>query len=101
MRRYIWHSVVSLGWPFPTVKYKYIFQIKYTKTILSNRTRKLLRFEITKMLVAISGKNIIVSFIIIFGTLLSPIVGLSLYIACDDQPIKILTLNDLRKTLNV
>ena len=26
-------------WPFPTLKYKYIFQIKYTETILSNSTQ--------------------------------------------------------------
>jgi len=42
------------------------------EAILSNSTRKLLWFEITKMLIAIF-KNI-VSFIIIFGTLLFPIV---------------------------
>jgi len=52
--RYNWHSAGSLGWPFPMlVKYKYIFQIKYTKAILSNDTRKLLRFEISKMLIAL------------------------------------------------
>jgi len=27
--RYSWHSAGSLGWPFPTLKYKYIIQIKY------------------------------------------------------------------------
>jgi len=26
--------LVSLGWPFPLLKYKYIFQIKYTVAIL-------------------------------------------------------------------
>jgi len=30
----------------------YLFQIKYTEAILSNNTRKLLWFEITKMLIA-------------------------------------------------
>jgi len=35
------------------LKYKYIFQIKYTEAILSNSTRKLLWFEITKMLIAV------------------------------------------------
>jgi len=35
------------------LKYKYIFQIKCTETILSNGTRKLLRFEITKMPIAV------------------------------------------------
>ena len=43
----------SLGWPFPARKYKYIFQIKYTEAILSNSTRKLLSFEIAKMLIAV------------------------------------------------
>ena len=32
-------------------KIKYIFQTKYTEAILSNNTRKLLRFEITKMMI--------------------------------------------------
>jgi len=35
-------------WPFPMVKYKYFFQIKYTEASLSSSTRKLLWFEITK-----------------------------------------------------
>jgi len=43
----------SLGGPFPTVEYYYIFRIKYTEAILSNSTRKLLWFEITKMLMAV------------------------------------------------
>jgi len=30
-----------------------LFQIKYTEAILSNSTRKLLWFEITKMLIAV------------------------------------------------
>jgi len=47
------------------------FQIKYTEAILSNSTRKLLWFEIAKMLIA--DKKIIVLFII-FGTLLFPII---------------------------
>jgi len=42
-----------MGWPFPMLKYKYIFQIKYTEAILSNSTRKLLKFEITEMLTAV------------------------------------------------
>jgi len=29
-----------MGWPFPMLKRKYIFQIKYTEAILSNSTRK-------------------------------------------------------------
>jgi len=50
------------------LKYKYIFQKKYTEAILSNRIRKLLWFEITKVLIAVKNKYI-VSFTIIFGTL--------------------------------
>jgi len=45
------------------------FQIKYTEAILSNSTRKLLWFEITKMLIAVSRNKFIVSFIIIYATL--------------------------------
>jgi len=48
-------------------KYKIIQNIKYTEAILSNSTRKLLWFEITKMLIA-ALKNMVL-FIIIFGTL--------------------------------
>jgi len=51
--RYNWHSAGSLGWPFPMLKYEYIYRIKYTETILSISTRKLLCFEITKMLIAV------------------------------------------------
>ena len=51
--RYNRHSAGSLGWPFPVLKYEYIFQIKYTEAILSNSTGKLLWFEITKMLIAV------------------------------------------------
>ena len=50
--RYNWHSAGSLGRSFPMLKYKYIFQIRYTVAILSNSTRKMLWFEITKMLIA-------------------------------------------------
>jgi len=38
------------GLAISNAKYKYIFQIKYTEALLSNSTRKLLRFEITKVL---------------------------------------------------
>jgi len=51
--RYNWHSASFLGWPFPVLKYKYIFQIKYTEAILSSSTRKLSWFEITGMLIAV------------------------------------------------
>ena len=49
----IWHSASSLGWPFPVLKYKHLFQMKYTEAILSNSIRKLLWFEITEMLIAV------------------------------------------------
>jgi len=42
-----------MGWPFPMLKYNYIFQIKYTEALLSNSTRKPLWFEINKMLIAV------------------------------------------------
>jgi len=45
--RYNWHSAGSLGFPFPMLKYRYIFPIKYTEAILSNR------FEISKILIAV------------------------------------------------
>ena len=65
MCRYNWHSAGFLGWPFSMMKYKYIFEIKYTEAILSNKTRKLLWFEITKMLIALLKSKLIVSFVII------------------------------------
>jgi len=55
------------------LKYKYIFQIKYTEAILPNSTRKLLWFEITKMPIAVFENKLIVLFIVIFGTLSFPI----------------------------
>ena len=60
MCRYNWHSAGSVGCPFPVVKYEYILQVSlnYTEPILSNRTRKLLRSEITKMLIALYNKLI-------------------------------------------
>jgi len=60
MCQYIGTVLVPWGWPFPMLKYKYIFQIKYTEAILSNSTRKLLWFEITKMLIAVLKNNVIV-----------------------------------------
>jgi len=51
---------------FPGLKHKY--------AILSVSTRKLLRLEITKILIAVYKKNkFIASFVIIFGTLSRPI----------------------------
>jgi len=70
--RYNWHSAGSLGWQFPVLKYKY-FQIKHTEAILSNTTRKLLRFEISKMLIAVLKNKLSGLSVIIFGTLSFPI----------------------------
>jgi len=67
VRRYSWHSAGSLGWPFPVLRCKCIFQIKYTDAILSNSTQKLLWFEISKMLIAV------------FGALSYPAVGRRIY----------------------
>jgi len=53
VRPYKWHSAGSLGWQFSVLKYKYIIQIKHTEAILSNSTRELLWFEISKMLIAV------------------------------------------------
>ena len=50
-------STGSLGWPFPMLKYEHIFQIKYTEAVLSDSTRKLLWFEVTKTLIANLKKN--------------------------------------------
>jgi len=59
----IWNEIVSMQlaqcW-FPGLaifmlryKYMFFFQIKHTEAILSNSPRKLLWFEITKMLIAV------------------------------------------------
>jgi len=48
-----WHIAGSLGWQFPKLKYKYIFQIKCTEANVPNSTRKLLWLEITEMLIAV------------------------------------------------
>jgi len=52
------------------LKYKYIFQIKYTEAILSNIALKLLCFEVAD---CSSKKEIYLLFIIIFGTLSFPL----------------------------
>ena len=69
---YNWHRAGFRGWPFTLLKYKYIFQIKYTEAIVSNSARKLLWFEIRKMLIAVLNDKFIVLFIIIFGILSFP-----------------------------
>ena len=64
--RYSWHSAGYLSCPFPMLEYKYICPLKYTETILSNSSRKLLRFE---MLIAVKNKFVVL-FIVIVDTLL-------------------------------
>jgi len=49
VRRCNWHSAGSLGWPFPMLAFEFIFRVKYTEAILSNSSRKLLRFETSKI----------------------------------------------------
>ena len=48
--------------------------MKYTEAVLSNSYRKLSRFEITKMLIAVLTNRFIMSFIITFSTLLFRVV---------------------------
>jgi len=62
VRRYNWLGVGSLGRPFPTIKY--IFEIKRTEAILSNSARKLLRFEIGKIVIAVLENAFIVLFML-------------------------------------
>jgi len=53
--------VLVPGLAVSSAKYKYIFfQAKYTKAILSNKNRKLLWFEITKMLITVLKNKFIV-----------------------------------------
>ena len=62
-----WHSAGFRGWPFPTLKYKYILHIKYTEAILSNSTLKLLRLEITKMSIEVSKKMNLLYHVLLFS----------------------------------
>jgi len=61
-----WHSAGSVDWPLTMLKYEHIFEMKNAGAILSNGTRKLSWFEITKMPIAVLRNRSIVSFIIIF-----------------------------------
>jgi len=51
------------------VKSEYIFQIKYTKAMLSDSNWKLLCFEISKILIAVLKSKFIVLIIIVFCSL--------------------------------
>jgi len=52
--RYNWHSAGSVRWLFPMLKY-----VQHTEAILSNSNRKLLWFEITKMLITLKKINLL------------------------------------------
>ena len=78
-------------------KNKYIFfQIKYTKAILSKNTRKLLWFEITKMLIVVLKNKSLVSFITICGTLSFPIRD----VICGVIIVSVCSYTELQTTLN-
>jgi len=62
-------SFPSLAWPFPVLKYKYIFQIKYTEAIFIKQHSELLRFEISEMLIAVLRHKIMVLFIVTFDVI--------------------------------
>jgi len=56
VRQYNWHSAGWAGWAWAgyfQCKNINIFQVKYTEAILSKSIRKLLWFEVTKMLIAV------------------------------------------------
>jgi len=65
-------TVLVPGLAIFSAKIQIYFSNKIYEAILSNCTRKLLWFEITKMLISVKNKFIVL-FIIIFGTLLFPI----------------------------
>jgi len=57
-------------WPFTMLKYliNIFSKIKYAEAVLSHSTRKVLRFEIGEMLIAVSKNKFTVLFIIISDT---------------------------------
>jgi len=67
-----------------------VFRIKYTEAILSNCSRKLLWFEVTKMLTAVLRNKFIVLFCIIFGTLFR---SLLCFVVCPLPPIFIYSMS--------
>jgi len=72
VRRYNRGSAGSLGWPFPMLKYKYIFRKNTRKQFYQTTLGKLLWFEITEMLTTVKNKFTVL-FIIIFGSLSFPV----------------------------
>jgi len=75
----------NIGWPFPIIKYKYIFQIKHTEATLSNSSRKLLWFVITKMLIAVLTNK----FIVLFIVMLFAFSALTLLVMRQEGPVRI------------
>jgi len=67
--RYNWHSADSLGWPFPILKYRYIFRIKYTKQFYRTAHGNCYGLKLAKCRLQFKKNKYIVSFIIIFGTI--------------------------------
>jgi len=68
--RYNWHSAGFLCWPFPVLKYKCIFQINIRKQFCQTALGNCYGLKSTKMIIADLKKNkLVVSFIMIFGTL--------------------------------
>jgi len=51
--------LVPCGWPFPMLKYKYVFQIEYTEAILFYQTTRGNRYglKLPKMLIAVQFKT--------------------------------------------
>ena len=66
----------------------YVFQIKYTETILSNSTRKLLRYEVTKMLIAVFTARCYASAVLAMGQCPSVSVCLSVTSRCSTKTAK-------------
>jgi len=63
--RYNWHSVGSLCWPFPMLKYKYLFQIKYMAAILMNQLGNCHGLKLPKCWLQLKNQFIVL-FIVIF-----------------------------------
>jgi len=63
--RYNWRSAGSLGWPFPMLQYKYIFQKNTRKQFYQTTLGNCYGFKLPKYRLQLKNK-IIMSFIIIF-----------------------------------
>jgi len=75
--RYNWHNASTMGWPFPMLKYKYIFSNKiYGSNFIKHHSETVMVWNYQTADCSFKDKYI-VSIIIILGTLTFP-VGLSL-----------------------